>query len=177
MISNAFTCILCVFAALREPLYFSKLEEPPQRSFRMRLFCTIWILLSICVVAVAQSLKQGIHGQVFLVASALPDSPSTPSTPNAGIKREVAIYELTTLDMAAHKNGFFENVPTKLVASILSADDGSFRIKLPPGTYSVFIKEGDALYANLFDQNRINPVVVKPRKYTWLSITVEYPGS
>lgn len=142
----------------------------------MRFICTIWILQSICVVAAAQTVRQGIQGQVFLVATALPDSSTIPQNPNAGIKREVAIYELTTLDMAVHKNGFFDSVPTTLVASMLSADDGSFRVKLPPGTYSVFVKERGALYANLFEQNRINPVVVKPRQYTWVTITVEYPG-
>ena len=93
-----------------------------------------------------------------------------------GIKREVAIYELTTLDNASHENGIFKSVPTPLVTSVMTEDDGSFRVKLPPGTYSVFVKEGDGLFANLFEANRINPVVVKPKQYSWVTITVEYPG-
>jgi hypothetical protein len=49
-------------------------------------------------------------------------------------------------------------------------------VKLAPGTYSVFVQEPEGLFANLFQQNRINPVVVKSRQYTWISITIEYPG-
>ena len=96
--------------------------------------------------------------------------------PNTGVRREVVIYELTTLDMASHENGIFRNLPTTLVTSIISEDDGSFKVKLLPGTYSVFVKEGDGFYANLFDQNRINPVVVKPKQYAWVTITIQYPG-
>ena len=138
----------------------------------MRAFCTTWILVSICVVATAQSLRQGIQGQVFFVA----DSTVARQRPNSGIKREVVIHELTTLDQATHENGFFKSVPTAVVTTLISGDDGSFRVKLPPGTYSVFVREGDGLYANLFEHNQINPVVVKPRQYAWVTITVDYPG-
>jgi len=142
----------------------------------MRLFCAIWILQSICLDAQAQTLRQGIQGQIFLVDNSLADSAAANPSPNTGIKREIVIHELTTLDMATHENGLFKNVPTLFVTSIMSADDGTFKVKLLPGTYSVFVRQGDGLYANLFEQNRINPVVVKPKQYAWVTITIEYPG-
>ena len=142
----------------------------------MRLFCTIWILQSICVVVAAQTLRQGIQGQVFLVATTLADSTAARPNPNAGIQREVVIHQLTTLGQAKHENGIFKSVPTEMVLSMLTEKDGSFKAKLPPGEYSVFIKEAGGLYANLFEQNRINPVIVKPKQYSWVTITVEYPG-
>jgi hypothetical protein len=142
----------------------------------MRLFTAIWILQSICLVAQAQTLRQGIQGQVFLVPNSLADSSVTHSNPNTGVRREIVIHELTTLDMTSHENGLFKYVPTASVAVIMSEDDGSFKVKLLPGTYSVFVREGDGLYANLFEQNRINPVVVKPKQYAWVTITIEYPG-
>jgi hypothetical protein len=141
----------------------------------MRFFCVIWILQSIFFVAQAQTLRQGIQGQVFLVSNTIVDSTAARS-PNSGIKREIVIHELTTLDMAGHENGLFKYVPTSVITSIMSDDDGSFKIKLLPGTYSVFVKDGEGLYANLFDQNRINPVVVKPKQYAWVTITIDYPG-
>jgi hypothetical protein len=135
------------------------------------------MFLSICIVAQAQSLRQGIQGQVFLVGSAtIPDSSTARPNPNAGIKREVVIHELTTLWQAKHENGLFNSVPTAVIASVISEDDGTFKVKLPPGTYSVFVREGNGLYANLFEENQINPVVVKPKRYSWVTITVEYPG-
>lgn len=140
----------------------------------MRLFCIIWILGSICADATAQSQRQGIQGQVFLMGTA-PDS-SARANPEAGVQREVHIYELTTLDQAAHDNGIFASVPTNKVLSIMTKVDGSFKVKLPPGTYSVFVQEPGGLFANLFKKNQINPVVVKPRQYAWITITIEYPG-
>lgn len=142
----------------------------------MRLFCTIWIVQSICVGVAGQTLRQGIQGQVFLVANTLADSTAAHPNPNAGIKREVVVHQLTTLWEAKHENGIFKSVPSQLVLSVMTEDDGSFKVKLPPGEYSVFVRERDGLYANLFDQNRINPVVVKPKQYSWVTITIEYPG-
>ena len=140
----------------------------------MRLLSTIWILASICFASAAQQLKQGIKGQVFL----LPTSADSlvKANPKAGVQREVHIYELTTLDQAAHENGIFRSVPTTRVSCILTKKDGSFKVKLPPGTYSVFVKEPNGLFANLFSQNRINPVVVKPKQFTWITISIENPG-
>jgi hypothetical protein len=140
----------------------------------MRVFCIIWILGSICVAAPAQSLKQGIEGHVFLLVNS-PDSANHES-PQAGVQREVHIHELTTLDQVTQENGVFTSVPTANVVTILTDVDGSFKVKMPPGTYSVFIKEPGGLYANLFKKNQINPVVVKPRQYSWITISIEYPG-
>lgn len=73
------------------------------------------------------------------------------------------------------ENGFFKDIATPLVTSLITNPDGSFKLKLPPGKYSVFVKEDDGLFANLFDKdNSINPVVVKERQYSWLPITVDY---
>jgi hypothetical protein len=140
----------------------------------MRLFCIIWILGSICAAATAQSQRQGIKGQVFLVVNS-PDS-TVHTSPNAGIQREVHIYEQTTLEQVTQENGIFTSVSTNKVLSIMSKSDGSFKAKLPPGTYSVFVKEPTGLFANLFKKNQINPVVVKPGQYTWITIGIEYPG-
>jgi hypothetical protein len=148
----------------------------------MRLLCVIWILASICCAppptgspgSTGQSLKQGIQGQVFQLPTSA-DSLAK-ENPEAGVQREVHIYELTTLDQTSHENGIFRSIPTQKVLSITTRADGRFKVKLPPGTYSVFVQEPGGLFANLFQQNRINPVVVKPRQYTWISITIEYPG-
>lgn len=148
----------------------------------MRSLCFIWILGSICCApaptsspgSTAQSLKQGIQGQVFRLPTSA-DSLAK-ENPQAGVQREVHIYELTTLDQASHENGIFKSVPTQKVLSLTTRVDGKFKVKLAPGTYSVFVQEPEGLFANLFQQNRINPVVVKSRQYTWISITIEYPG-
>lgn len=139
----------------------------------MRLLCAIWIFASMCT-ASAQSLKQGIQGQVFRLPE-VADSLAK-ENPEAGVQSIVHIYELTTLDQASHKNGLFKSVPTNNVMTITTKPDGSFKVKLPPGTYSVFVDAGDALFANLFKNNQINPVVVKPKQFAWVTITIDNPG-
>ena len=76
------------------------------------------------------------------------------------------------------ENGFFKDIQTPLVTKVLSKPDGSFKLRLPPGKYSVFVKEEDGLFANLFDKNNaINPVTVKEKQYSWLPINVDYKAA
>lgn len=118
--------------------------------------------------------QQGIRGKVFIDNSNQLPEPNRRVDPQFGVQRDVLIYELTTTAQAKQTGVFFTDVTTTLVMRVTTKADGSFKVKLPPGSYSVFVQEGDALYANLFDsENRINPVTVKPRQYAWLPITIE----
>ena len=127
-----------------------------------------------CIASKAQSLKQGIQGQVFR----LPDAADSlaKDNPEAGVQSIIHIHELTTLDQASHQNGIFKSVPTNNVMTIMTKADGSFKVKLPPGSYSVFVDMGDSLFANMFKNNQINPVVVKPKQFAWVTITIDNPG-
>ncbi len=126
----------------------------------------------------ATAQKQGIHGQVFWVSgNQMPGSESILS-PNQGAVREILIYEVTSFKDATQVGPFFRDIKTKLVASTWSKPDGSFKVKLMPGAYSVFTKERNGLYANLFDEkNNINPVIVKPGQYAWKTITIDYEAA
>ena len=99
-------------------------------------------------------------------------------SPNQGATREIIIYELTTFKDVTQVGPFFRDVKTKMVATIQSKPDGTFKVKLPPGAYSVFTKERNGLYANLFDEkNNINPVTVKDGQYAWRTITIDYDAA
>jgi hypothetical protein len=138
----------------------------------MKTFIFIAALFLTLTSAFAQ--QQGIKGKVFLDnANQLP-SPDRKSDPEFGVQRDVLIYNVTTTSQAKQNGTSFTDITTTLVMKLTTRADGSFKVKLEPGTYSVFVQQGDALYANLFDaQNRINPVTVKPRKYAWLPIIIE----
>lgn len=119
--------------------------------------------------------RQGIRGKVFWLSGNQMPGPDREMAPNLGIKREIQVYEITTLQDVEQQGAFFSNIKTRLVATGESREDGSFKVKLQPGKYSVFVKEDKGLYANLFTSNgEINPVTVSSRKYTWISITVDY---
>lgn len=122
--------------------------------------------------------KQGLQGQVFWVSGNQMPSPEAVLSPNQGAVREVLIYDLTNTTDATQVGPFFRDIKTRLVATTQSKPDGTFKIKLPVGTYSVFTKERNGLYANLFDgQGFINPVTIKAGQYAWKTITIDYEAA
>ncbi|HEY9048988.1 MAG TPA: carboxypeptidase regulatory-like domain-containing protein [Ohtaekwangia sp.] len=143
----------------------------------MRKLLLLTTLVSLLFSAQAQ--KQGVRGQVFWVSgNQMPGPDQQVKTPQQGIVREIYIYNATRLQDATQQNGFFSNISTTLVAKVISDKDGSFKVKLPEGKYSVFVKEDQGLFANLYDGNGcINCVSVKPRKYSWITITVDYQAA
>jgi len=139
------------------------------------IFC---LLVIIPAAVVAQ--KQGIRGQVFwLSGNQLPGPQrNAVQAPQQGIVREVQVYKVASPADVVMENNYYLEVRTGLVATAVSGPDGYFKIKLPPGEYSVFTVEPKGLFANMFDTgNRINPIVVKPGKYTWMTITVDYEAA
>lgn len=141
----------------------------------MRLLFGLLLLLS-SIASFGQ--KQGLHGQVFWVSGNQMPGPEAILSPNQGAVREILVYELTSVNDATQVGPFFRDIKTKMVATIQSKPDGTFKLKLEPGVYSVFTKEKNGLYANLFDEkNNINPVIIKPGQYAWKTITVDYDAA
>lgn len=135
------------------------------------LLLSLFLLTSLAVF----SQKQGLRGQVFWVEGNQMPGPEAILSPNQGAVREVLIYELTSFSDATQVGPFFRDIKTKMIASVQSKADGTFKVKLPPGAYSVFTKERNGLYANLFDEkNNINPVNIKTGQYAWKTITIDY---
>jgi|GEM_PF-3235094 len=67
------------------------------------------------------------------------------------VKREILIYEYTKMNETSHEFTHFLEIYTKLVATTICDEEGFFEFALEPGKYSVFIREGEYLYANLFE--------------------------
>lgn len=143
----------------------------------MRSITLLFVLLFATTVSL-NAQQQGICGKVVLTTGNQMPGPDRVSNVPQGIVREVYIFEATTLDQVISENGFFKKVNTKLLKKITTKKDGSFRISLPPSTYSIFIKEPDGLWANSFDgQGRINPIVVNTGEFTSVSINVNYQAA
>ena len=138
----------------------------------MRFALVLVFLLSSFAVL---SQKQGLRGQVFWVSGNQMPGPEAVLSINQGASREILIYELTSFSDVTQVGPFFRDIKTRLVATVQSKSDGTFKIKLPPGAYSVFTKERNGQYANLFDEkNNINPVFIKAGQYAWKTITIDY---
>jgi hypothetical protein len=139
---------------------------------------TIVIIVFICLAGQVSAQKQGICGKVLWLEGNQMPGPG-PARPKAkGVVREIHIYEVATLQDANRENGFYKEIKTDLVAKTFSESDGSYKVKLPPGRYSVFTKEPEGLFANLFDQTgAINPVTVETGKFTTHDLSVNYKAA
>ncbi len=121
--------------------------------------------------------KQGICGKITWIEGNQMPGPGPRPKPQ-GIIREILIYEVATREQATQQRGFYETVNTKLVGKTVSKADGAYKISLPPGRYSVFIKEEKGLFANIFDQDgAINPVTVETGKFSTLNISINYKAA
>ena len=139
---------------------------------------TFLLLLFLSLTLTAFTQRQGLQGQVFWVSGNQMPGPDVVLSPNQGAVREILIYELTNTSDATMVGPFFRDIKTKLVATAQSKPDGTFKVKLPVGTFSVFTREKNGLYANLFDgKGNINPVTIKDGQYAWRTITIDYEAA
>jgi hypothetical protein len=140
----------------------------------MKSTFAFFILSLITIQSHAQ--REGIQGEVFWLSGNQMPGPGKVSSPQQGVVREIYIYEVTRLqDTEQAADGFFSIVKTPLVTKTTSDPDGSFHVKLPPGEYSLFVKEAKGLFANLVNNDgKINSVLVKPKKYSYITIAIDY---
>lgn len=122
--------------------------------------------------------QQGVAGVVLLLEGNQAPAPGQPQPAPRPARRVVAVYQLTHQNQATAQNGFFHTIATKKVAQGRSAKSGRFRIKLPPGNYSLFVREKNGLYANQWDANGfIHPVTVAPRVFTQTTLLVSHQAT
>lgn len=124
--------------------------------------------------------KQGIAGEViWKEGNHMPTIGGSPSGITKKISREVVVYLLVNKSNAQQDDDMFFNVvKAKKVASVKSAKNGKFYIRLAPGKYSVFVKEKGKLYAKEFDgEGYINPVEVKKNEVTQVNLTLDYKAA
>jgi hypothetical protein len=136
------------------------------------------LLLPVIFLLASSSLfaqRQGITGTVEWVSGNQMPGPDRNFTQPSGIKREIWIYEPVLVQQTKADGVFFSQIDARLVKRVRSKSKGSFCVKLPPGEYSLFVKEKNGLFANRFDSDsRINTITVQPGKFTQIVIRVDY---
>ena len=121
--------------------------------------------------------KEGIKGKIYRVQGNQMPAPGEPSTLPQPFQTTLYIYELTNMAQVkrASEASFYTAINTKLVKEIRADKKGAFKVKLPPGQYSLFVKKDDLFYANIFDdKNNIAPVTVEKGKYTTVEVKADY---
>lgn len=121
--------------------------------------------------------KSGIKGHVYLVTGNQMPSPGKPPSKPRGTQTDLYIYALTNISQVTRveNTAFYSQISTPLIATVKTDAEGAFAVKLPPGSYSLFVKKGDNYYANLFDgDNNIYPVVVVNGLMTEVEFKADY---
>ncbi len=98
---------------------------------------------------------QGINGTITVASgNQMPMKGAEPKVPR-GIQCTVLVYEPTNTSQVSRlpASPIYTAISTRLVASVDTDSTGRFAVSLPEGSYSLFIKQGNQFYANLFDMN------------------------
>lgn len=125
-------------------------------------------------------ISQGIKGQVLWQAGNQMPSPDAPaSTGKKGVQRTLYIYKLTNASQTTSTDGvFYTGIQTNLVTQVVTDAKGNFAVNLAPGQYSLFSKEEQGLYANLFDgKMNIFPVEVQKGQVTTIEFLINYKAN
>lgn len=123
----------------------------------------------------SDTLTQGISGYVVEARGNQMPMKGAPVNNPKGILATVLVYEPTNLLQVSRVNNspLYTAIRTNLVATVVTDSTGFFFVVLPVGKYSLFIKKGEAFYANVFDQfNNISLYEVETGKYTTVKLTM-----
>ena len=118
---------------------------------------------------------QGIQGIVTEVTGNQMPMMGEPKPQPNGIKTTVFIYEKTNINQVTQigSSPIYTIINTKQVAFVETDSSGAFTLALPVGSYSLFIKQGNQFYANLFDSdNNIALFTVEEGKLTQVSLQI-----
>lgn len=143
----------------------------------IRKIVVLSLLLAGCA-AQKPSKTQGIAGEVRWVEGnlmpAINDTTYAQRAKGTPISKEIYIYKATKMK-DTHQGVFFQNISSPLARRVQTDEQGKFKVDLPPGKYSLFVKEKEGLFASTFDgDGYINPVQVEVGEYAQITILVNY---
>jgi hypothetical protein len=122
----------------------------------------VFVLLS-AVLFSCSSAKVLVAGKVQRIMGNQMPSPDLANEEPGGFCTTVYFFEPTLVNMGlpTGEQGVFMMTDKKLVAKVLAEKDGSFKLKLKPGKYSVLLGKDGKYYSNISDlEGLINPIEI-----------------
>lgn len=134
--------------------------------------CLIVVFLPL-VVANAIAQQQSIKGQLYRTPDQAASSAFKSNVTYKDKPVEVIVFEQVGQDEVLYKNGHIQKIGGHEVARAFCKWDGSFKIKVRPGKYSVFAYIDGSYYGNLMDADgNLSPVTVVRKRDAWITITM-----
>jgi hypothetical protein len=108
----------------------------------------------------------------------MPSPSPNPKGNSKGVAKDIYVYELTNQKQTTREGVFYKKITTTLIVKKKTKADGTYKIKLKPGRYSVFVQEKEGLFANALDgEGNINTATIQSKKITELNFTVDYKAT
>ncbi|HEY9561318.1 MAG TPA: hypothetical protein VIR29_11090 [Anseongella sp.] len=123
--------------------------------------------------------RQGIEGRIVFESGNRMPGPGVVHEPAKGVKRELLVYPLlSAAELKSEGNGFYGEPAESPVETVTSREDGNFRVQLPPGKYSLLVREKAKFYANRLDgEGNVFPVEVKPGEILQVEFKINYEAT
>ncbi|MEZ4973978.1 MAG: hypothetical protein R2820_11755 [Cyclobacteriaceae bacterium] len=119
--------------------------------------------------------KTGVAGQLYWNQPESNSDHLDKTIPYSGIPLEIFVHELTTLAEVDLDDNKISKIYTPLVKREFAKWNGAFKIKLPPGQYSIFVFYKNHYFGNLQDRKgNLSPAFVEYKKKSWVTITIDY---
>ncbi len=126
------------------------------------------------------TITKGVWGTVlFWEGDFMPSiGPDMPRGRVCPVSRELYFHTATPSDsVLSERSGFYKEIYTPLVAVVTSDNEGFYQVDLPPGKYSVFVKEDSLFYADRSDSIHFNPVTIVPNSVQRFDIDITYKAT
>ncbi len=129
------------------------------------------------------SVEQGIEGQIWWRQGNWMPGVAENGTPSARgmgepVRREIYVCPMVKLSALEGEAPIYPELPVSPVAKVFSGTDGKFRLALPPGKYSLFVKEETGFFANMSDgAGFVQLAEVQDGKLTHVEIVVDYKAA
>jgi hypothetical protein len=130
------------------------------------------------------TITQGVWGNIwFWEGNFMPSTDNSSHGKVTPVVREVFVYEATRFDsvvmaIGVNGGGFYDSILTKQITKLQSDNTGFFQIELPPGKYSIFVKEDSLYYANGSDsEGYILSAIVTTNLVTKRQIDINYKAA
>jgi hypothetical protein len=126
--------------------------------------------------AIATDRNQGLQGTVYGVMGNQMPMKGAIQSGGKGVAVTVLIFAITNQSQTSESSntGYYSTVNTQELARVKTNKEGYFKIALPIGKYSLFIKTDKGFYANLRDQfNNLAAFEVVAGEYTNVKLTLQ----
>lgn len=146
-----------------------------QNLFSLFILSLTFLSCSTAKIKASKTKLQGISGFVYEAKGNHMPMKGAPENKPKSLQTTVLIYEPTNISNTEPNTPttVYTLIHTKRVASVNTDSTGYFKIELPVGKYSLFIKQGNQFFANMYDQfNNIALFEVLPAQFTEVKLTV-----